>query len=220
MFDCVLPTRLGRHGVVWVTGGGEGSKRIVFPCGKTIMYKRVALTQHRYRADKKVLDPQCSCPACREGFSGSYVSHLLRENEILGLRLTTLHNLYFLENIMETLRNSIERIILTILTVRGMPENPAQLGRGSRRESRQGQAPTVSIKTHPRVFFRSNSKVYMAESLPMLFRRVSSVRTVTRVSESSRFRFQTVGATIAIHIVRENAQSATRELKTGVFALT
>lgn len=107
MFDCVLPTRLGRHGVVWVTGGGEGSKRIVFPCGKTIMYKRVALTQHRYRADKKVLDPQCSCPACREGFSGSYVSHLLRENEILGLRLTTLHNLYFLENIMKTLRNSI-----------------------------------------------------------------------------------------------------------------
>lgn len=109
MFDCVLPTRLARHGVVWVAGGEGGSRRIIFPSGQTFLYKRIALTQQRYRTDQKVLDPLCNCPACKGGFSRSYISHLLRENEILGLRLTTLHNLFFIENIMCSLRASIEK---------------------------------------------------------------------------------------------------------------
>ncbi|MEK9155982.1 MAG: tRNA guanosine(34) transglycosylase Tgt [Patescibacteria group bacterium] len=113
MFDCVLPTRLARHGSVYVCksemddersndqqqipsplrgeGGGEG-------------YELINLLNSRYREDPKVIDENCACPACTAGFSRAYISHLLRSNEILGLRLATLHNLWQYLNLMRELR--------------------------------------------------------------------------------------------------------------------
>jgi queuine tRNA-ribosyltransferase len=89
MFDCVTPTRLGRHGVIYTKKG------------------KINLLNVKYRADKSILDEDCDCPAC-QGFAKGYVSHLLRENEVLGIRLTTLHNLRFLLRLMEDVRISID----------------------------------------------------------------------------------------------------------------
>jgi queuine tRNA-ribosyltransferase len=73
MFDCVLPTRLARHGMA-LTGDG-----------------RINLENARYRRDLGSLDPECPCEACT-GYSRAYLAHLVRENELLGHRLLTLHN--------------------------------------------------------------------------------------------------------------------------------
>ncbi|OQA04869.1 MAG: Queuine tRNA-ribosyltransferase [bacterium ADurb.Bin400] len=88
MFDCVLPTRLARHGSVYLRNRGEG----LSPDRKN--YDLVNIKNAQYRADKNVLDNECGCPACAGGFSRGYISHLLRSNEITGLRLATLHNLF------------------------------------------------------------------------------------------------------------------------------
>ncbi len=79
MFDCVLPTRLARHGSVYIKNGKN--------------YKLINLLNSKYRTDKAVIEKSCACPACAGGFSRAYISHLVRVNEILGLRLATLHNL-------------------------------------------------------------------------------------------------------------------------------
>jgi queuine tRNA-ribosyltransferase len=76
MFDCVLPTRLARHGTALTQVG------------------RINLKNARYRADFGPLDPECSCEAC-SGYSRAYLAHLVRENELLGHRLVTLHNVRF-----------------------------------------------------------------------------------------------------------------------------
>ena len=74
LFDCVLPTRLGRHGTALV--GGE----------------RWNLRNARFRHDHTPLDPTCSCQGCRQ-HSRSYLHHLIRSDELLGLTLLSLHNL-------------------------------------------------------------------------------------------------------------------------------
>jgi len=76
MFDCVLPTRLARHGTALTAGG------------------RINLKNAGYRRDLGPLDPECSCEVCK-GYSRAYLSHLVRENELLGHRLLTLHNVCF-----------------------------------------------------------------------------------------------------------------------------
>ena len=76
MFDCVLPTRLARHGAALTPDG------------------RLNLKNARFRRDFGPLDPECSCEACT-GFSRAYLSHLVREDELLGHRLLTLHNVHF-----------------------------------------------------------------------------------------------------------------------------
>jgi queuine tRNA-ribosyltransferase len=76
MFDCVLPTRLARHGAALTPDG------------------RLNLKNARYRGDFGPLDPECSCEACT-GYSRAYLAHLVRENELLGHRLITLHNVRF-----------------------------------------------------------------------------------------------------------------------------
>ena len=73
MFDCVLPTRLARHGAALTAQG------------------RLNLKNARYRRDFGPLDPECSCEACT-GYSRAYLAHLVRENELLGHRLLTRHN--------------------------------------------------------------------------------------------------------------------------------
>src|SRR5436309_1612446 len=90
MFDCVLPTRLARNGTAF-TGTG------------TINLKNAQVAR-----DKRPIEENCTCPACRE-FSRGYIRHLIKAEEILGLRLITLHNLHFYLNLMSRARLEIER---------------------------------------------------------------------------------------------------------------
>jgi tRNA-guanine transglycosylase len=88
-FDCVTPTRLGRHGVVYTASG-----------------KR-SLTRPELRDDPQPIEPDCDCYTCRTGFSRGYLRHLFAANELLGYTLTSLHNLSFIERLMRRIREAI-----------------------------------------------------------------------------------------------------------------
>ncbi|MGD8584495.1 MAG: tRNA guanosine(34) transglycosylase Tgt [Chloroflexota bacterium] len=88
IFDCVLPTRLARHGAAMVVGG------------------RLNMHNAQYRRDPKPIDPTCQCYACSH-FSRAYIRHLVKSNEILGHILLTTHNVHFLLDLMRQLRNHI-----------------------------------------------------------------------------------------------------------------
>jgi queuine tRNA-ribosyltransferase len=90
MFDCVLPTRLGRTGTAITREG------------------RLNLKNARFRRDPRPLDEGCDCTACTR-FSRAYVRHLIKQQELLGLRLLTLHNLRFLLRLTAEARAAIER---------------------------------------------------------------------------------------------------------------
>jgi queuine tRNA-ribosyltransferase len=90
MFDCVLPTRLARNGTAFAAAG------------------TVNLKNAEFTLDKNPIEENCACPACRE-FSRGYIRHLIKAEEILGLRLITLHNLHFYLNLMNRARTEIER---------------------------------------------------------------------------------------------------------------
>ena len=98
MFDCVLPTRLARHGTVWLASSERSESR-----GKT------SLLNAKFKGDKNPIMKDCGCYACKNGFSRGYIHHLLKENEILGVRLTTLHNLYFILDLMAKIRENISK---------------------------------------------------------------------------------------------------------------
>jgi queuine tRNA-ribosyltransferase len=89
MFDCVLPTRLARNGTAFTAAG-------------TLNLKNAEFT-----LDKRPIEENCACPACRE-FTRGYIRHLIKAEEILGLRLITLHNLHFYLNLMNRARTEIE----------------------------------------------------------------------------------------------------------------
>jgi queuine tRNA-ribosyltransferase len=90
MFDCVLPTRLARNGTAFTDTGTLNLKNAEFAL------------------DKRPIEENCACPACRE-FSRGYIRHLVKAEEILGLRLITLHNLHFYLELMNRARAEIER---------------------------------------------------------------------------------------------------------------
>jgi len=90
MFDCVLPTRTARTGSALTREG------------------RLNLRNARFARDQRPLDEGCSCPACSR-FSRAYVRHLVNQQEILGLRLLSLHNLRFLLDLVAAARQAIER---------------------------------------------------------------------------------------------------------------
>jgi len=92
MFDCVLPTRLARHGSVFVHK--KNIKYQISNIKNMEEYTLINLLNSKYRSDKAVIEKGCACPACAGGFSRAYISHLVRSNEVLGLRLATLHNLH------------------------------------------------------------------------------------------------------------------------------
>jgi len=116
MFDCVLPTRLARHGSVFVYKNADNNRQEICLSagsdnGKKVLnsnkrnnnkivkqynneFELINLLNSKYRNDKEVIELGCQCPACAGGFSRAYISHLIRSNEILGLRLATLHNLH------------------------------------------------------------------------------------------------------------------------------
>ncbi|GAB6932322.1 tRNA guanosine(34) transglycosylase Tgt [Calditerricola satsumensis] len=88
MFDCVLPTRVARNGTVMTTEG------------------RLVIKSARYARDFGPLDPHCNCYVCRN-YTRAYIRHLIKADEILGIRLTTYHNLAFLLNLMAEIRRAI-----------------------------------------------------------------------------------------------------------------
>ena len=88
MFDCVLPTRIARNGTVMTSRG------------------RLVVRNAKYTSDFAPLDPACDCYACRH-YSRAYIRHLVRADEMFGLRLTTIHNLHFLVSLMRQVRDAI-----------------------------------------------------------------------------------------------------------------
>ncbi|HET9856932.1 MAG TPA: tRNA guanosine(34) transglycosylase Tgt [Chthoniobacterales bacterium] len=89
MFDCVLPTRLARNGTAFSSGG------------------TLNLKNAEYARDKRPIEDNCDCTSCRE-FSRGYIRHLIKAEEILGLRLITLHNLHFYLDLMRQARAKID----------------------------------------------------------------------------------------------------------------
>ena len=89
-FDCVYPSRNGRHGHVYTNHG------------------KLNLFNAKYELDDRPIEEGCQCPACRR-YSRSYIRHLLKAKEMLGMRLCVLHNLYFYNHMMEEIREAIEQ---------------------------------------------------------------------------------------------------------------
>lgn len=88
-FDCVYPSRNGRHGHVYTKQG------------------KLNLFNAKYELDGRPIEEGCRCPACRT-YSRAYIRHLLKAKEMLGMRLCVLHNLYFYNHLMEEIREAIE----------------------------------------------------------------------------------------------------------------
>ena len=89
MFDCVYPTRVARNGMAMTWTG------------------RLVMKNAQFTHDHHVLEEGCGCYACRNGYTRAYIRHLVRANEIFGLRLLSLHNLYFLQEFMRRMRQAI-----------------------------------------------------------------------------------------------------------------
>ncbi len=88
-FDCVYPTRNGRHGHLYTNQG------------------KINLFNARYELDDRPIEEGCGCPACRR-YSRAYIRHLLKAKEMLGLRLCVLHNLYFYNTMMTEIRDALD----------------------------------------------------------------------------------------------------------------
>ena len=89
-FDCVYPSRNGRHGHVYTNRG------------------KLNLFNAKYELDDRPIEEGCGCPACRR-YSRAYVRHLLKAKEMLGMRLCVLHNLYFYNTMMAEIRDALDR---------------------------------------------------------------------------------------------------------------
>ncbi|MBO4882136.1 MAG: tRNA guanosine(34) transglycosylase Tgt [Lachnospiraceae bacterium] len=89
MFDCVYPSRNGRHGHLYTHHG------------------KININNAKYAEDERPIEEGCGCPACRR-YSRAYIRHLHKAGEMLGLRLCVLHNLYFYNHLMEEIRDAID----------------------------------------------------------------------------------------------------------------
>ncbi len=89
-FDCVYPTRNGRHGHLYTNHG------------------KINLFNAKYELDSRPIEEGCQCPTCRR-YSRAYVRHLLKAKEMLGMRMCVLHNLYFYNKMMEEIRDSLDK---------------------------------------------------------------------------------------------------------------
>ena len=89
-FDCVMPSRNGRHGHLFTWNGV------------------INLNNRKYERDADPIDPQCDCPVCKR-YSRSYIRHLLKAQEPLALRLMVMHNLYFYNVLMRAIREALEQ---------------------------------------------------------------------------------------------------------------
>lgn len=89
-FDCVYPSRNGRHGHLYTNQG------------------KINLFNAKYETDNRPIEEGCNCPACRR-YSRAYIRHLLKAKEMLGMRLCVLHNLYFYNTMMEEIRDALDK---------------------------------------------------------------------------------------------------------------
>ena len=89
LFDCVMPSRNARHGHAFTN---EGCRNMM---------------NAKYTLDDQPIDPECDCPVCRN-HSRAYIHHLFKAGEMLAMRLTVMHNLYFYNNLMERIRNALD----------------------------------------------------------------------------------------------------------------
>ena len=89
LFDCVMPSRNARHGQLFTWDG------------------IININNAKYERDESPIDSQCDCPTCRS-HSRAYIRHLLKADEILGLRLCVIHNLYFYNNLMSEIRKALD----------------------------------------------------------------------------------------------------------------
>lgn len=89
LFDCVMPSRNARHGHLFTKSG------------------IININNAKYARDEKPIDEQCHCPVCQT-YSRGYIRHLLKANEMLGMRLAVMHNLYFYNNLLKEVRETIE----------------------------------------------------------------------------------------------------------------
>ena len=94
-FDCVYPTRNGRHGHLYTNHG------------------KINLFNKKYEKDMRPIEEGCGCPACQK-YSRAYIRHLLKAKEMLGMRLCVLHNLYFYNTMMEEIREALDRGEFTV----------------------------------------------------------------------------------------------------------
>ena len=90
LFDCVMPSRNARHGQLFTKRG------------------IININNAKYERDVKPIDPQCNCPVCSK-YSRSYIRHLMKSGEILGMRLAVIHNLYFYNNLMQEIRDNLDK---------------------------------------------------------------------------------------------------------------
>ncbi len=88
-FDCVMPARNARHGRLFTWDGS------------------INLKNAQYKLDERPIDPQCSCPVCRR-YSRAYLRHLFIAEEMLAMRLSVMHNLYFYNNLMQKIRDALD----------------------------------------------------------------------------------------------------------------
>lgn len=88
-FDCVYPTRNGRHGHLYTNQG------------------KINLFNQKYEKDMGPIEEGCQCPACKH-YSRAYIRHLLKAKEMLGMRLCVMHNLYFYNTMMEEIRDALD----------------------------------------------------------------------------------------------------------------
>ena len=89
LFDCVMPSRNARHGQLFTWDGIRN------------------INNAKYELDSSPIDPKCSCPVCRR-FSRAYIRHLIKSGEMLGMRLSVMHNLYFYNTLMEVIRQKLD----------------------------------------------------------------------------------------------------------------
>lgn len=101
-FDCVMATRIARHGSGWVQVQPLGLNR-----ENASDYERVNFAAARWRRSELPVDPHCCCPACSLGYSRAYLRHLLTVGDPLGGQLLSIHNVAFLTNLMAEIRRSI-----------------------------------------------------------------------------------------------------------------
>ncbi len=89
-FDCVYPTRNGRHGHLYTNHG------------------KINLFNAKYEMDSRPIEEGCGCPVCSQGYSRAYIRHLLKAKEMLGMRFCVLHNLYFYYTMMTEIRDALD----------------------------------------------------------------------------------------------------------------
>lgn len=103
MFDCVLPTRLARHGTAYKLE----AKSLKLKAARAGIFEEINLLKSENKDSKEVIDANCQCPTCKNGFSRAYLYHLVKEREILGIRLLTLHNLHTYLRLMNNIRKTV-----------------------------------------------------------------------------------------------------------------